>query len=377
MKEAKEEDSENESAEETVLRKSASLSFERVSQEIEKASQEMPSARQATPEQHARPDVTAAPNAAPRAEQSMYSASQQPLGQQTGSAGARHAHSSGAHTAEQLEQNKSQRSPLKPLNRSGSLATQQATRASQGANQGPYQPIRCLGGELVAPSMSGASQLTVQKQHEQRQMPTGDRGHLQPLARGNPIAGCGAASHPASVRQPGLASASSATLHHSASKGTHHPHQRQPFAAVQQHLLGRHAQPPSSHTHGVRPQLSQPVSQSPRAQSLVLQQPQGLSSAIYSSSQQPNWLSSNHSKVQSTGVFAAKGSGIFADNDEGEEDDDWDAEVAKLLESAALSRPPQHPGQPVAQVLPSYPREAIWWHCMGAARLNHHCMHAH
>ena len=351
MKEAKEEGSENESTEETVLRKSASLSFERVSQEIEKASQEMPSARQAPPEQHARPDVSAAPEAAPRAEHSMYSASQQPLGQRAGSAGARHAHSSETHTAEQLKQRKSQRSPLKPLNRSGSLATQQATRASQDANQGPSQPIRCARSELLTPSMSGASQLRVRKQDEQRQMPTGDRGHPQLLARCNPTAGCGAASHAASVRPPGPASGRSAALQHSAARGTHHPHQRQPFADVQQQLLGRHAQPLSNHTHGVRPQLSQAVSQTPRPQSLALQQPQGLSSASLSSSQQPNWISSNHQKAQSTGVFAAKNSGIFADDDEGEEDADWDAGVAKLLASAALSRPPQLSSQPLAQVL--------------------------
>ena len=351
MKEAKEEDSENESTEEAVLRKSASLSFERVSQEIEKASQEMPSARQAPPEQHARPDVPAAPDAAPRAEQSMFSASQQPLGQHAGSAGARHAHSSETHPAEQLKQRKSQRSPLKPLNRSGSLATQQATRASQDANQGPSQPIRCAGSELSTPSMSGASQLRVRKQDEQRQMPIGDRGQAQLPARGISLAGSGNAGHPASVRPPGLVSAHSAALHHTAARSTHHAHQRQPFADVQQQLLGRHAQL-SSHAHGARPQLSQPVSQPPRPQSSALQQPHGLD-GIYvnsSGSQQPNRTSSNYSRAQSTGVFAAKNSGIFADDDDGEEDADWDAGVAKLLESAALSRPPQQPSQPVAQV---------------------------
>ena len=352
MKEAKEEDSENESTEEAVLRKSASESFERVSQEIERASQEMPSAKQAPPEQHARPDGTAMPNVAPRAQLSVYSASQQPLGQHAGPAGAEHAHSSGAHTTEQFRQSGSQRSPLKPLNRSGSLATQQATRASQDANQGPSQPIRCAGSELLTPSMSGASQLRVQKQDEQRRMPTGDRGHPQLLARCNPTAGCGAASHPASVRPPGPASARSAALQHSAARGTHHPHQRQPFADVQQQLLGRHAQPASSHAHGVRPQLSQPVSQPPRPQSSALQQPQGIhgNHADLSSIQQHNGISSNHSGAQSTGVFAAKNSGVFADDDEGEEDADWDAGVAKLLESAALSRPPQHPSQPLVQV---------------------------
>ena len=362
MKEAKEEDSENESAEETVLRKSASLSFERVSQEIEKASQEMPSARQAPPGQHARPDVTAAPNAAPRAEQSMYIASQQPLGQHAGSAGARHALSSGAHTAEQLKQSKSLRSPLKPLNRSGSLATQQATRASQETNQGPSQPIRCAGSELLTPSMSGPSQLRAQKQDEQRQMPIGDRGQAQLPARGISLAGSGNAGHPASVRPPGLASTHSAALHHTAARGTHHAHQRQPFADVQQQLLGRHTQLPSSHAHGARPQLSQPMSQPPRPQSSALQQPQGLD-GIYvnlSGCQQPSRTSSNYSKAQSTGVFAAKNSGIFADDDEGEEDADWDAGVAKLLESAALSRPPQHPSQLLSQVLSSQPWESIW-----------------
>ncbi len=54
--------------------------------------------------------------------------------------------------------------------------------------------------------------------------------------------------------------------------------------------------------------------------------------------------------AQNTGVFAGKSTGVFADDEEDEEDADWDAEVAKLLESAALSRPNLEPAHPGPQV---------------------------
>ena len=363
VKEAKEEDSDNESTEEAALRKSASESFERVSQEIEKASQEKPSARQAPPEQHARPDSTSAP-----AEQSVYSASQQPPGRQAGPPGAGHGPSSRAPTAERLYQSRSQRSPLKSLNRSELPGTQQTTKAYQDAKQNLSQPGRCAASGPFTLDLSQGSQLRAQKHNEQRQMPVGDRGHPQLLARSVSIAGNGSAGNPAVVRPPGLASAHGAPLQHSAARGTDHG--RQPFADVQQQLMGRHAQPPSSHGYRAQPQLSQPVTQAPRPQSSALQQPQCLSGICgeLSGSQQPNRISSNHSKEQSTGVFASKNSGIFADDDEGEEDADWDAGVAKLLESAALSRPPQQYSQPLMQVLSSEPQEYTWLHCMEAAR---------
>ena len=214
----------------------ASESFERVSQEIEKASQEMPSARQAPPEQHARPDSAAAH----RAEQSVYSALQQPPGQHAGPAGAKHAASSAAHTAGQLGQNGSQHSPLKSLSRSKFLATQRTTKAHQDANQDLSQPARCAANGPFTLSMGEGSQLRARRQEEQRQMPIGDRGHPQLLARGISKSGSGGASHPASVWPPGLASArSAAALQHSAARGTEHIQQRQPFADVQQQLLGR------------------------------------------------------------------------------------------------------------------------------------------
>lgn len=54
------------------------------------------------------------------------------------------------------------------------------------------------------------------------------------------------------------------------------------------------------------------------------------------------------SAAQNTGVFAGKSTGVFANDDEEEEEDEdanWDAEVAKLLENAALSRPDQEAHQ--------------------------------
>ena len=65
------------------------------------------------------------------------------------------------------------------------------------------------------------------------------------------------------------------------------------------------------------------------------------SSKAASQIQQPG-VGSSHpvsAAAQNTGVFAGKSTGVFADDEDDEEDADWDDEVAKLLESAALSRP--------------------------------------
>ena len=54
---------------------------------------------------------------------------------------------------------------------------------------------------------------------------------------------------------------------------------------------------------------------------------------------------------ESTGVFAGKSTGVFADGEDDEEEDaDWEAEVAKLLEKAALSRPHEEAQQTTPQV---------------------------
>jgi len=55
---------------------------------------------------------------------------------------------------------------------------------------------------------------------------------------------------------------------------------------------------------------------------------------------------------QNTRPFTVKSTGVFADDDDDDDkDDDWDAEVVKLLENAALARPTQQRNKAPPQVL--------------------------
>ena len=140
--------------------------------------------------------------------------------------------------------------------------------------------------------------------------------------------------------------------HDSGAKPSGHGPSMQPLRASQapQHT------PLLQHSSGMPPLARnnsdmQTASGPPHAQTCVLGVAL-LSSKAIPHIRQPEAGSSlpGPSAAQDTGVFAGKSTGVFADDDVEEEDPDWDAEVAKLLENAALSRPDQGAQQTHPQV---------------------------
>lgn len=437
FKEAKEDSTGDDSTEEAKLRKSVSVSFERVSQEIEKASQELPQAKQALSKQHSRGADVLAGDVNAGAEDSMAPSKQHSRG---GNVLAEHVSAN----AEQSGPSAAQRAPLQLVNETRPQARHDARHASQRApnlssqqsgdprlsqqtgstvSRGSTQSVSEAGRPLPAhhnvrrpaphegqPSIAGSTAHGdpghIVPGQQQSSIPTQglQQQHVQPAARGlsssgphqpqqQPQSNAAPGSQrdpflqrpqitqtPQHASRPGQAQQLSSQPHSTsanvASRSCQRPRgsalaQSKPAAAgssqasqapsqapVSTHAASRQllsaCQPQQHHASAVQP----PAAPGARKHAPTVQtvhpkactgQEKGVtadqsSDGALRSSQQPSIPSSSHGQgaCQSTGVFAKQNTGVFADDDN-DDDDDWDADLAKLLESTALSRPAQDP----------------------------------
>lgn len=426
-----------------MLRKAASSSFERVSQEIEKASQELPQARQSLSNQQGVPGNAPAQGWAPWAEQSAHSAAQRapldslkepqqqgqasqeihPLSsQQTGSAvsrgstqsiseagrlppsrqnmqrpvsrdGSRHRQPSAELRAriqdaghivaacrqggynpsqQRATQQRSQGFTARGLRASASQQEQPSSSTQQASQRGPQVPAKdSLQRQQHAsqpPARLQGSVLQPQDPNRGRQPPQGPHGAAPAQARHQQTAHAATQGQHWRQSQP-----ATQRLSHAPSRPASAQDQTSTHGPGRQHVSVPQAQQqvePAMQSSGVsgkskQGSAMQAASQAAAAHpqsSVTLSHPQ---SRGLPSSQQPLQASSSQHPCtgENTGVFAnsvadkaaqpghtGENTGVFADDDNDDEDDDWDAEVVKLLESAALSRPSQQPQQAHAQV---------------------------
>lgn len=465
VKEAKEDNTENEIKGQAVLRKDASTSFERVSQEIEKASQELPQSKQACSGQQGKRDGALAhelqPGTEPQDRQALDGMRDSPghllaSAQCTGLDALQSVHSA------------SQRAPLQPMHEQRSLSQQRIGRPSQetlhlssqqtgsavsrGSSHsmsesgrmppvhssvrrpltGPQQPPAHAStrgrdaGHILPGYQQGSSlapgpaqQRSVQHVARGLREAAPQHSHLPvnhqqgslrvpPLQRSHPGQGLQHWSQPIKTHSLGnfpahpIAPAQARLLHSAQSRNQELRHHA---AGTSGHLPTRpsHGQPSapgrsmrpvsSSQAQQQRPfapQSSGPpglIRQNPAmqtaSQEAAAQQNRGSREApllgkVLSDIQQPNLVSShpqdagkntgvllrNSSDMvaarsgkavlsgdQNTRPFTVKSTGVFADDDDDDKDDDWDAEVVKLLENAALARPTQQRNKAPPQVL--------------------------
>ena len=466
VKEAKEDNTGDEIKGQAVLRKDASSSFERVSQEIEKASQELPQSKQACSGQQGKRDGALAhelqPGTEPQDRQALDGMRDSPghllaSAQCTGLDALQ-----SVHTAPQ-------RAPLQPMHEQRSLSQQRIGRHSQetlhlssqqtgsavsrGSSHsisesgrmppvhssvrrpltGPQQPpahagIRgCDAGHILLGYQQGSSSALGPAQQrsaqhiarglreaasQHRHFPVDCQQGSQrapPLQRSHPAQGLQHLSQQGKAHSLGsfpahpTAPAHARLLHSTQSRNQelHHP-----AAGNSGHVPTRpsHGQP-SAPRRSMRPvsgsqaeqqrpfapQSSGPpglIRQNPAMQTMsqqaAVQQDCGSRAAplpgkVLSDIQQSNLVSSHpqdaskntgvllrdSSKMvaarsgksvlsgdQNTRPFTVKSTGVFAnDDDDDDGDDDWDAEVVKLLENAALARPTQQLDKAPPQVL--------------------------
>lgn len=219
--------------------------------------------------------------------------------------------------------------------------------SSSGPNQPQQQPQSIAApGSQRGPCLQ-RPQITQTQQHASRPGPA-QQLSVQPQSAAANVAfrsRQGPRGSALSQSRPAAAGSSQASQAPSQGPVSTHAASRQPLRACQpqQHLPSAMQRPPApgARKHAPTVQTVHPKACKEQEKGVTADQSSG---GALRSSQQPGLPSSSHAQgaCQSTGVFAKQNTGVFAYDDD-EEDDDWDADVAKLLESTALSRPAQDP----------------------------------
>ncbi len=303
MKEAKEDNTENEIKGQAVLRKDASSSFERVSQEIEKASQELPQSKQALSRQSSRPSDALAQDLPPRAHcEANLAPQRQP-------ARPDHAPAQGARSrAEHAQRSASQRMPLEPLD-------EQRVQVHQRAGCSSQDPPRLSSQQSDSALRRGTNQSISEAGHPlslQSKVPRQPPGQQQPPAsvgvRPNDAGHILPGSHQLGSSAPHGTIEQRCPAQHAARglQASGPEHRRPPGSSSQQ---GSRRGPPPHNSHAR--QRPQPASQPAQAQSSgrVLAPHRANSELAYSGAVQrgPYQVQSQRHEVQHSATAQSSG----------------------------------------------------------------------